>query len=193
MRGFTRAFIVAALALLAPAAAFAQASLTGTVKDASGAVLPVVTVEAASDVLTENVRTAVTDGNGRFSWSTSVPVPTWTLRCRGLTPIDATASRSPDRRQRPSTPTCVSGAVEETMTVTREGPVVDERTTTRQQVLNAEVIEALPTAQRRRRLGAHHSRHRRRRQRRQSRIVRDECDAMLSWLEAAPALREFVR
>ena len=40
-----------------------QASLTGTVRDASGAVLPGVTVEAASPVLIEKVRSAVTDGS----------------------------------------------------------------------------------------------------------------------------------
>ena len=49
-----------------PSVAFAQASITGTVKDTSGAVLPGVTVEAASPVLIEKVRTAVTDGNGRY-------------------------------------------------------------------------------------------------------------------------------
>ena len=45
--------------LLLPSVAFAQASLTGVVRDSSGAVLPGVTVEAASPVLIEKVRTAV--------------------------------------------------------------------------------------------------------------------------------------
>ena len=39
--------------MLVPAAAFAQASITGVVKDSSGAVLPGVTVEASSPVLIE--------------------------------------------------------------------------------------------------------------------------------------------
>ena len=56
-----------ACALLFPALAFAQASLTGTVRDASGAILPGVTVEAASPVLIEKVRTTVTEGNGQFT------------------------------------------------------------------------------------------------------------------------------
>ena len=55
-----------ALALLLPSAAFAQASIAGVVRDTSGAVLPGVTVEAASPVLIEKVRSATTDGNGRF-------------------------------------------------------------------------------------------------------------------------------
>ena len=49
-----------------PASAFAQASITGVVKDTSGAVLPGVTVEAASPALIEKVRTAVTDGSGQY-------------------------------------------------------------------------------------------------------------------------------
>ena len=40
---------VLACLLIIPAVAYAQASLTGTAKDSSGAVLPGVTVEAASD------------------------------------------------------------------------------------------------------------------------------------------------
>ena len=52
---------------LFPIAAYAQASISGTVKDASGAVLPGVTVEAASPALIEKVRTVVTDGSGQFT------------------------------------------------------------------------------------------------------------------------------
>jgi hypothetical protein len=52
-----------------PPVAYAQASLAGTARDTSGAVLPGVTVEAASSVLIEKARTAVTDGqlSGRAS------------------------------------------------------------------------------------------------------------------------------
>src|ERR1700704_1501258 len=50
-----------------PTIAFAQgSSITGTVKDASGAILPGVTVEAASPELIEKVRSAVTDGTGQY-------------------------------------------------------------------------------------------------------------------------------
>jgi hypothetical protein len=58
-------FALACLVIL-PSAAFAQASITGVVKDSSGAVLPGVTVEASSDVLIEKVRSAVTDGSGTY-------------------------------------------------------------------------------------------------------------------------------
>src|SRR6187431_1039847 len=58
----------AALLLLAvsPMAAFAQATISGIVKDTSGAVLPGVTVEAASPVLIEKTRSTVTDGSGAY-------------------------------------------------------------------------------------------------------------------------------
>jgi hypothetical protein len=45
---------------------FAQASITGIVRDSSGAVLPGVTVEASSPALIEKLRTATTDGNGQY-------------------------------------------------------------------------------------------------------------------------------
>ena len=62
---FTAALAVLLLARI-PSTAFAQASIAGTVKDTSGAVLPGVTVEAASPVLIEKVRTAVADGTGQY-------------------------------------------------------------------------------------------------------------------------------
>src|SRR4026207_1462691 len=50
--------------VLLPASAYAQASITGVVKDSSGGVLPGVTVEASSPALIEKVRSAVTDEGG---------------------------------------------------------------------------------------------------------------------------------
>ncbi len=60
------ACLVVAMFVLLPSAAHAQASITGIVKDSSGAVLPGVTVEASSPALIEKVRTATTDGNGQY-------------------------------------------------------------------------------------------------------------------------------
>ena len=64
------------LMVLAPAMAYAQSAIVGSVKDTSGAVLPGVTVEAASDVLIEKVRSVVTDGAGRTASPTFGPAPT---------------------------------------------------------------------------------------------------------------------
>ena len=66
MRTLTRYFLLFGLVAVVPRVAAAQATLAGEVKDTSGAVLPGVTVEAASPALSEKVRTAVTDGSGRY-------------------------------------------------------------------------------------------------------------------------------
>ena len=58
--------VMLAVAVLLPSALYAQGSIMGTVRDASGAVLPGVTVEASSPVLIEKVRSAVTDGTGQY-------------------------------------------------------------------------------------------------------------------------------
>ena len=59
----------AALNLLIPAVGLAQSdngAIAGVVKDASGAVLPGVTIEAASPALIEKVRTVVSDSQGEY-------------------------------------------------------------------------------------------------------------------------------
>src|SRR5438105_5215267 len=56
-------------ALALPSAALAQGqtgSIAGVARDTTGAVLPGVTVEAASPALIEKVRTVVTDGAGAY-------------------------------------------------------------------------------------------------------------------------------
>ena len=58
--------IAAALVVLFPGFAAAQGSLAGVVKDTSGAVLPGVTVEAASPALIEKVRSVTTDASGQY-------------------------------------------------------------------------------------------------------------------------------
>ena len=72
-----RALVVLAT-LAIPSIAFAQATLSGTVHDASGAVLPGVTVEAASPALIEKVRSAITDSTGQFR-VTELPPGTYSL------------------------------------------------------------------------------------------------------------------
>jgi hypothetical protein len=68
MRTLTCAILVIIGFLAVPAASSAQAlgTIAGVVKDASGAVLPGATVEAASPALIEKVRTVVTDGSGQY-------------------------------------------------------------------------------------------------------------------------------
>src|SRR6185503_6905993 len=69
MRTFARIMAAAALLALLPGLAAAQggSTISGVVKDASGAVLPGVTVEAASPALIEKVRTVITDSAGQYA------------------------------------------------------------------------------------------------------------------------------
>ena len=60
-----RVLLLSALAASLPSIVHAQA-LAGVVRDPSGAVLPGVTVEAASPALIEKVRSVVTDGTGQY-------------------------------------------------------------------------------------------------------------------------------
>jgi iron complex outermembrane receptor protein len=78
MRTIARCFLLFGLVAAVPRVAAAQAILAGEVKDTTGAVLPGVTVEAASPALTEKVRTAVTDGSGRYRIE-SLPPGTYTV------------------------------------------------------------------------------------------------------------------
>ena len=133
--------------LLLPSVAFAQASLTGLVRDTSGAVLPGVTVEAASPVLIEKVRTAVSDGNGRYqivdlrpgAYTVTFTLPGFNTFKRDGVIVSGAAAMSVDAELR-------VGSVEETITVTGEAPIVDTSSLTKQQVLNSDLVDALPSS-----------------------------------------------
>src|SRR5215216_2091586 len=66
MRGASKVVLILTASVLLPSLAFAQGTLTGTVRDQSGGVLPGVTVEASSPALIEKVRAAVTDSAGQY-------------------------------------------------------------------------------------------------------------------------------
>src|SRR3954463_16039939 len=66
MRALATRFLVFATLLLLSTPAFAQPAIAGIVKDASGAILPGVTVEATSPALIEKMRSVVTDGTGQY-------------------------------------------------------------------------------------------------------------------------------
>src|ERR1043166_2147151 len=66
MRSLLRVLVAFASFVVLPATVFAQATLSGVVKDTSGGVLPGVNVEASSPVLIEKVRSATTDSTGLY-------------------------------------------------------------------------------------------------------------------------------
>jgi hypothetical protein len=134
------------MAMLVSSAAYAQSVITGTVRDASGASMPGVTVEAASPVLIEKVKAVVSDGNGNYritdlrpgTYSVSFSLTGFnTYRREGLElPSDFTATLNAELKV---------GALEETITVTGESPIVDVSSTSRTQVLSRDVLDAVPT------------------------------------------------
>ena len=144
MRTALKCFALVAVLLL-PATVFAQASLTGTVRDASGGVLPGVTVEAASPALIEKVRAAVTDGSGQYrivdlqpgTYKLTVTLPGFNTVVREGIQLtgNQTLTIPIDMRV---------GGLEETITVTGETPVVDVQNATRQIVMSQELIATIP-------------------------------------------------
>src|SRR5712691_842428 len=66
MRSLLRVLVAVVTLVLLPVSVWAQAAITGVVKDASGGVLPGVTVEVASPVLIEKVRSAVAAPTGHY-------------------------------------------------------------------------------------------------------------------------------
>src|SRR4029453_1374621 len=125
------AWLVVLLTLVIPSVAAAQGALergtlTGTVRDASGGVLPGVTVEAASPALIEKVRTAVTDSAGVYRIVNLDPgVYSLTFTLEGFSQV-----KREDIELRGSGTLTIPiemrvGTVTETLIVTGESPVVD--------------------------------------------------------------------
>src|SRR5688500_541169 len=145
MRSFVRMVPVIAIMALLPSLALAQGTLTGVVRDASGGVLPGVTVEAASPALTEKVRTAVTDGSGQYrlidltpgTYSLTVTLPGFsTVKREGIVLAGSATVAIPIELR--------VGGLEETITVTGETPVVDVQSVRRETVLSSDIIAAIP-------------------------------------------------
>jgi hypothetical protein len=147
MRRLRQGLAVLALLVLVPAAAFAQASITGVVKDASGAVLPGVTVEASSPALIEKTRSAVTDGTGQYrivDLRAGLYSVTFTLTGFSSVKRDGveltgsfTATINADMKV---------GAIEETITVSGETPIVDTQSVRRQVTVSNDIISSMPAA-----------------------------------------------
>ena len=140
---------LAALAslLVLPSAAYAQASLTGVVRDTSGAVLPGVTVEASSPALIEKVRSVVSDGTGQYRIENLRPgayVVTFTLP--GFSTVRREGIELAGNFVATVNAELRVGALEETITVTGETPSVDVQSTLRQTVFDEELLEALPSS-----------------------------------------------
>jgi hypothetical protein len=141
---------VTLLALMVPVLAAAQGALargalTGTARDASGAVLPGVTVEAASPALIEKVRTVVTDGSGIYRIVDLGPgVYSLTFTLQGFTQIKREGIELIGSATLTIPIEMPVGNLTETLVVTGESPVVDVQSTRREAVIDGDVIAVLP-------------------------------------------------
>src|SRR5262252_9009820 len=140
-------FVVVLAWLALPATARAQSAFAGTVKDATGAVLPGVTVEASSPALIERVRSATTDANGTYKIENLRPgTYTITFNLTGFSTVKKDGIELPSNFTSTINADLKVGAVEETVTVSGESPVVDVQTNTKAQVLSRDVLDQVPSA-----------------------------------------------
>ena len=145
MRRLLAASLVVGFAVVLPSVASAQAAIAGVVKDASGGVLPGVGVEVASPALIEKARTTTTDESGRYrivdlragTYAVTFSLTGFnTVRREGIE-LSGTFNATIDG-------TLTVGALQETVTVTGETPIVDVQSVRRQTVIDNDVITSIP-------------------------------------------------
>jgi len=133
--------------IVSPGRVFAQSTIAGLVRDTTGAVLPGVTVEAASPALIERIRSAVTDEAGQYKIIDLRPgTYSVTFTLTGFNAIKREGVELPPNFTASVNVEMRVGTMEETITVSGAAPAVDVQSAVRSQVLNAELLNALPTA-----------------------------------------------
>jgi hypothetical protein len=131
----------------AQTSALGAGGIVGIVKDATGAVLPGVTIEAASPVLIERVRAAVTDSSGHYrivdlrpgAYSVTFTLPGFARHLREPIDVEGTSVVTVNIEMS-------IGSLDETVTVAAESSVVDVRSTARQSVVSQDALDRLPTS-----------------------------------------------
>jgi len=143
------AFAVAALLYLVPSTpAWAQqaSGIAGVVRDSSGLAMPGVTVEAASPALIEKVRTVTTDGDGRYTIVDLRPgTYSVTFTLTGFSTVKRDGIELGTGFTATVNVAMQVGSLEETITVSGAAPVVDTQNMRRQDTLNTNELEALPS------------------------------------------------
>src|SRR3954468_3412018 len=135
--------------VLVPAFAVAQGqtgTIAGVVKDATGAVLPCVTVEVASPALIEKVRTAVTDGSGSYKIGDLRPgTYSVTFTLTGFSTVKREGIELTSAFTATINGEMKVGAIQETVTVSGESPIVATQNVVQKQTSSREVMDVLPT------------------------------------------------
>jgi hypothetical protein len=144
-----RLFCVTVLAsAIVPASSFAQATgIAGVVKDISGAVLPGVTVEAASPALIERTRSATTDSQGQYKILDLRPgTYTVTFTLTGFSTVKREQIELPAQFTANVNVELKVGTIEETVVVNAASPVVDVQNVIKRQVISTDIIASMPTS-----------------------------------------------
>jgi hypothetical protein len=139
--------LVVVLLLLTPVAAYAQAAIVGIVKDASGAVLPGVTVEASSPALIERTRTVVTNSAGQYTIEDLRPgIYAVTFAVPGFTSVKREGIELAGRFIATVNADLTVGGVQETVTVSSEAPVVDVTSARTEATISGKTVAEIPTS-----------------------------------------------
>ena len=141
--------VLVVLAMAAPSAALAQtgqSAIAGVVRDATGGVLPGVTVEASSPVLIEKSRSAVTNEAGQYRVVDLRPgVYTVTFTLSGFTTVVREGIQLESNFVAPVNIEMTVGRIEQSVTVTGLSPIVDVQSSQRREVVTSEALATLPT------------------------------------------------
>jgi hypothetical protein len=141
-----RVLVLVVGCVIVPRMVAAQSAIAGVARDATGGVLPGVTVEVSSPALIEKVRTTVTDQAGQYrvvdlrpgTYAVTFSLGGFTTVKREGVVLDANFTAPVNAEMR-------VGELNETITVTGESPIVDVQNTMRREVVNRELLDALPT------------------------------------------------
>ena len=146
MQRLLRVIVLVSLALI-PSTVLAQASIVGTVRDASGAVVPGVTVEASSPALIEKTRSVVSNGTGQYSIEDLRPgTYTVTFALQGFTTVKREGIELSGSFVATVNADLKVGGVAETITVSGEAPIVDVTSTRNQQVISGQTVTEIPSS-----------------------------------------------
>src|SRR5215510_508977 len=135
-------------ALLWPVVGSAQqaSGIAGVVRDTSGAVLPGVTVEAASPALIEKVRSVVTDSEGRYNIVDLRPgTYTVTFTLAGFSTLRREGITLTAGFTAPVNADMQVGALEETITVSGAAPLIDTQNVRQQNLVSSELLSTIPS------------------------------------------------